>query len=174
MKTTGWLVVAGALAIGSVQAATEVTIHRVTEEGIGKAHGTISISETEYGLLFTPDLTDLPLQGIQGFHVHENGSCAPGTDDGETVAGLAAGGHFDPQDTDEHLGPYGEGHLGDLPALYVKEGGRADYPVLAPRIRSVEQISGRALMIHEGGDNHSDHPEELGGGGARILCGVIP
>ncbi|MBM2860545.1 superoxide dismutase, partial [Escherichia coli] len=25
-----------------------------------------------------------------------------------------------------------------------------------------------------GGDNHDDHPEPLGGGGARIACGIIP
>ncbi|MGL5290481.1 MAG: superoxide dismutase family protein, partial [Vibrionaceae bacterium] len=24
-----------------------------------------------------------------------------------------------------------------------------------------------------GGDNHSDHPSPLGGGGDRIICGVI-
>jgi Cu-Zn family superoxide dismutase len=29
-------------------------------------------------------------------------------------------------------------------------------------------------MIHEGGDNYSDQPKPLGGGGARIACGVIP
>jgi Cu-Zn family superoxide dismutase len=27
-------------------------------------------------------------------------------------------------------------------------------------------------MIHAGGDNHSDHPAMLGGGGARMVCGV--
>jgi Cu-Zn family superoxide dismutase len=28
-------------------------------------------------------------------------------------------------------------------------------------------------MIHAGGDNHADHPAPLGGGGARMACGVI-
>ena len=28
-------------------------------------------------------------------------------------------------------------------------------------------------MIHAGGDNYSDQPQPLGGGGARIACGVI-
>ncbi|SUT85383.1 superoxide dismutase [Actinobacillus ureae] len=27
-------------------------------------------------------------------------------------------------------------------------------------------------MIHAGGDNHSDHPAALGGGGPRMACGV--
>ncbi len=29
-------------------------------------------------------------------------------------------------------------------------------------------------MIHAGGDNCADLPEKVGGGGARIACGVIP
>jgi len=34
-------------------------------------------------------------------------------------------------------------------------------------------LHGHALMVHAGGDNHDDHPAPLGGGGARIACGVI-
>jgi Cu-Zn family superoxide dismutase len=45
-------------------------------------------------------------------------------------------------------------------------------PVLAPRLK-VADIKGRSLMIHAGGDNYSDLPVKLGGGGARIACGVI-
>jgi Cu-Zn family superoxide dismutase len=29
-------------------------------------------------------------------------------------------------------------------------------------------------MVHVGGDNHSDHPAALGGGGIRMVCGIIP
>jgi Cu-Zn family superoxide dismutase len=29
-------------------------------------------------------------------------------------------------------------------------------------------------MIHAGGDNYSDEPAPLGGGGARVACGVVP
>jgi Cu/Zn superoxide dismutase len=31
-----------------------------------------------------------------------------------------------------------------------------------------------AAMQHPNGDNYSDTPKPLGGGGARIACGVIP
>jgi Cu-Zn family superoxide dismutase len=36
-------------------------------------------------------------------------------------------------------------------------------------------ISVIALMkqIHAGGDNYSDQPKPLGGGGARIACGTL-
>ncbi|WP_313680471.1 superoxide dismutase family protein, partial [Pantoea vagans] len=46
-------------------------------------------------------------------------------------------------------------------------------PVLAPRLKSLKEIKGKALMVHAGGDNHADHPAPLGGGGARYACGVI-
>lgn len=46
--------------------------------------------------------------------------------------------------------------------------GKADYPVLAPSIKSVSQITGRAIMIHAGGDSHDDHPSTLGGGGQGL------
>ena len=93
--------------------------------------------------------------------------------DGKAVAALAAGGHFDPQKTGKHLGPYADGHLGDLPAIYVTADGMANYPVLAPRLKKISDIEGKALMVHAGGDNHSDHPQPLGGGGERFACGVI-
>ncbi|KTR46378.1 superoxide dismutase [Pantoea ananatis] len=161
------------LTCGAAQAASEeVTIHEVSPQGIGKSVGTVNIEETQYGLQFTPMLAGLK-PGIHGFHVHAKGSCEPGESEGKTVAAGAAGGHLDPDNTGKHLGPYGEGHLGDLPALYVDDQGKASYPVLAPRIKNLSEIKGKALMVHVGGDNHADHPKPLGGGGARFACGVI-
>lgn len=158
--------------VSAFAASVEVPVNIVTTEGIGESIGMVTVSETEYGLLFTPALKSLPA-GVHGFHVHENGSCEPAMKDGKSVAALAAGGHFDPQKTGTHLGPYAQGHLGDLPALYVTADGESTTPVLAPRIKSLNEIKGHSLMVHAGGDNHSDHPEALGGGGARMACGVI-
>ena len=161
------------LTCGAAQAASEeVTIHEVSPQGIGKSVGTVKIEETQYGLQFTPMLAGLK-PGIHGFHVHAKGSCEPGESEGKTVAAGAAGGHLDPDNTGKHLGPYGEGHLGDLPALYVDDQGKASYPMLAPRIKNLSEMKGKALMVHVGGDNHADHPKPLGGGGARFACGVI-
>ena len=55
------------------------------------------------------------------------------------------------------------------------EGNPADgAPVVASqKCANTEAVKGRALMVHMGGDNHSDHPAPLGGGGARMACGVI-
>lgn len=63
--------------------------------------------------------------------------------DGKAVAALAAGGHFDPQKTGKHLGPYADGHLGDLPPIYVTADGMANYPVLAPRLKKSVTLRAR-------------------------------
>lgn len=151
--------------------AASVQINIVDDHGVVADAGTITYEATPYGVLFTPALTGLP-SGIHGFHMHENPSCAPKEQNGKMVPALAAGGHFDPSKTGKHLGPWGEGHLGDLPALYVDASGRATYPVLAPRLRMAD-LPGHSLMIHLGGDNYDDHPAALGGGGARVACGVL-
>ncbi len=149
-----------------------VPMNLVDENGVGTPIGSVTISESAYGLVFTPALAQLP-PGLHGFHVHANPSCAPGEKDGKKVPALAAGGHYDPQASNKHGLPWGDGHLGDLPALYVDADGRAANPVLAPRLKLAD-VHGRSLMVHAGGDNHADHPLPLGGGGARFACGVIP
>jgi superoxide dismutase, Cu-Zn family len=167
------LVVAAAAVIGIAASGSELVIdvHHVTDQGTGKKIGTIIAEKTPYGTLFTPDLSGLS-PGLHGFHVHENDTCGPKEKNGRMVPGLAAGGHFDPEGTGSHQGPYGKGHLGDLPALYVDKSGKATLPVLAPRIH-LKDLRGHALIIHAGGDNYSDTPKALGGGGARIACGRV-
>jgi Cu-Zn family superoxide dismutase len=161
-----------ACAVGAVGAAEmRATMQVLSEPGAGKGAGTVSITETQHGLVFTPSLVGLP-PGLHGFHVHEKGNCGPGQQDGKTVAGFAAGGHYDPAGSKKHGLPWGDGHLGDLPGLVVDASGAANYPVLAPRLKMAD-LKGRALMIHVGGDNHADHPAPLGGGGGRMVCGVI-
>ncbi|MGO2880902.1 MAG: superoxide dismutase family protein, partial [Halomonas sp.] len=98
----------------------EVNMHEVTSEGVNDALGTVTVESSEFGgVVLTPSITGLE-PGIYGFHLHENPSCEPAeNDDGEMTAAQAAGGHYDPDNTDTHQGPYGEGHLGDLPVLTV-------------------------------------------------------
>lgn len=152
--------------------AVTVTMNVVDADGIGAAVGTVAVIATKYGLVLTPDLKGLP-PGLHGFHVHENASCAPAEKDGKKVPAGGAGGHYDPAKTGKHGYPWGDGHLGDLPALYVNADGVANQPVLAPRL-TLADLKGHSLMVHAGGDNHDDHPMPLGGGGARIVCGVFP
>lgn len=167
------IIVAIVLFASSVAWAGELTVEMflTMPSGSGQTVGTITVKDTPYGALFTPDLTGLT-PGLHGFHVHENATCGPKEKDGAMVPGLAAGGHYDPAGTGRHEGPYGEGHLGDLPPLYVDGSGQATHPVLAPRLKTAD-LKGRSLMIHAGGDNYADQPAKLGGGGARMACGVV-
>jgi Cu-Zn family superoxide dismutase len=172
MKTLNYLLVASFFAVSIAAAQSMVVEMRAAEPtGPGASLGTITITSTPYGTLFTPNLSGLA-PGVHGFHVHANPSCDPKEKDGKMVPALAAGGHYDPGKTDKHLGPYGDGHLGDLPPLFVDTDGKSTLPVLAPRLK-LSDLEGRSLMVHKGGDNFSDHPEPLGGGGARIGCGVV-
>lgn len=142
-----------------------VNMERLNADGSKTAIGNIHFADTQYGLLVVPSLSDLS-PGLHGFHVHQNPSC----DD----YGMAAGDHLDPAHTGKHLGPYtAAGHQGDLPILVVDPHGIATTSTLAPRL-SVSDLVGHAIMIHAGGDNYSDVPQRLGGGGARVACGVVP
>lgn len=172
MKRTGILAAAMLLLLnGAARADITVPMNMVDEKGVGNPVGQIVIGESPYGVVFTPALSGLA-PGLHGFHVHENPSCAPMEKDGKMVAALAAGGHYDPTGSKKHGLPWGDGHLGDLPPLYVDGNGSGTSPVLAPRLKLAD-VKGRSLMIHVGGDNHADHPAPLGGGGARLACGVI-
>lgn len=173
MKSFNILAMVATLSIsGMAQAEVVVPMHQVDETGVGKGLGQITVSESPYGLVFTPALTGLT-PGLHGFHLHEHPSCDAKEKDGKKVPALAAGGHYDPMKTAKHGLPWGDGHLGDLPALYVDASGAATQPVLAPRLKLTDTAK-RSLMIHAGGDNHSDHPAPLGGGGARVACGITP
>lgn len=155
----------GFLGVSLVYAADmTISVYQTGENGQGKKLGSVTVTQSTYGLVLTPNLHDLP-PGLHGFHIHEMASCEH--------KGTGAGGHLDPSHTDQHNGPYVEkSHLGDLPALYVDQQGNATLPVLAPRLQ-LSDLKNHSLMIHAGGDNYADQPEKLGGGGARIACGVI-
>ncbi len=172
-----WLLSSSAV---SAQDQVEVEMYNITKDGIGDKLGTITAFDTANGFLGLQFAFEgesyLPVGG-HGTHVHQNGSCDPAEKDGKMVAGLAAGGHYDPENTGKHEGPSGNGHLGDLPILYVDiddDGTQSvTHTLVAPRLKLAD-IRGLAIVIHEGSDNFRDEPKPLGGGGARIACGVVP
>jgi len=139
-----------------------VTLYSTNQSNQSASLGRVIFTDTRYGLLIQPELGNLT-PGLHGLHLHQIANCGD--------MGNQAGGHFDPQETKSHQGPYGEGHLGDLPALYVDTNGKANFVTLAPRLH-VSDLQGLTLMVHANGDNYSDNPP-LGGGGSRIACGII-
>ena len=153
-------------------ASAEAAVNSISISGPGKPLGTVTFTDTAGGLLIVPKLSGLP-PGEHGFHIHEIGNCGPGMNEGKTAAGFAAAGHYDPAHTKKHLGPFSTaGHRGDLPVLVADAQGNAARPVTAPHLK-VAEIRGRSIMVHAGGDNYSDVPKPLGGGGARIACGTV-
>ncbi|EFG1183757.1 superoxide dismutase [Cu-Zn] SodC [Escherichia coli] len=161
MKRFSLAILALVVATGAQAASEKVEMNLVTSQGVGQSIGSVTITETDKGLEFSPDLKALP-PGEHGFHIHAKASAAE-----------SAGGHLDPQNTGKHEGPEGAGHLGDLPALVVNNDGKATDAVIAPRLKSLDEVKDKALMVHVGGDNMSDQPKPLGGGGERYACGVI-
>ena len=134
--------------------------------------GSIEVYDSKFGLILVPKLSKIP-PGVHGFHIHESPNCNPlKKEDSSIITFGQAGGHYDPEKTDKHLGPYGRGHLGDLPALIIPENSEVALPILAPRLTS-KDILNHSIIIHEQADNYSDFPKKLGGGGKRIACGII-
>lgn len=158
----------GAKVKPAVQAA--VVIAESTPDGLrGRTYGMVSFEDGPHGLVIIPQLHGLD-PGPHAAHVHENPSCAA---DAMGMPAGAAGDHFDPHGTGKHAGPYGDGHLGDLPNLIVEANGMATLPVIAPRV-TVADLRGRSLMIHAGADRYDEYAKhEHGKGGMRMFCGVI-
>lgn len=147
-----------------------VEVNRISDAGVGEKIGTVVVSEGKGGVSFKVSVKGVP-KGQRGFHVHEKGDCGAASKDGKMTAGFAAGPHYDPAGTHTHKGPNGGGHKGDLPALTASDKGISQ-TVKAPQLKLAD-VRGRAIMIHAGGDNYTDTPEN-GGGAGRIACGVVP
>ena len=65
--------------------------------------GDIVVTESPYGLVFTPFLKGKISEGLHGFHIHVNPDCGP---DEKGVLGMKAGGHWDPAKTGKHSFPW--------------------------------------------------------------------
>ncbi|SDC10412.1 superoxide dismutase family protein [Acinetobacter boissieri] len=148
----------------------KVSVYAVSQQGIGEKLGTVTLQDTSQGLKILTDFTNIP-SGPHGFHVHEYGSCGTLGKDGKVGPALAAGGHLNPNHAEHHGTPL-TGHLGDLPFLTAQADGRVKETSFAPRLKLAD-VKGHAIVIHSGGDNYSDTPKPLGGGGGRIACGIV-
>jgi Cu-Zn family superoxide dismutase len=155
---------------GLAQQPLSVEMHKVSDAGVGEKIGVITITDGTSGANFTVAVAGIPA-GAHGFHIHEKGDCSTALKDGKPDAAGAAGPHYDPGSQKAHKGPGGGGHAGDLPVLTATTTG-INHAVEAPGLK-VADIRGRALVIHESGDNYTDNPEN-GGGKGRIACGVVP
>lgn len=170
---TGWprrmLLAAGMIAALAVPAAAQESGTGVTFiNADGAEIGTATLTSTPAGLLIALDLRDLPPETWHGFHIHETGECDP--EDGFKSAGE----HFSVSDTNHGVLVDGGPHSGDMPNQYVAADGTLKAEVLNTYAffgGDLDNVSGRALMIHSGPDDYESQPS--GDAGHRIACAVI-
>lgn len=145
----------------------------------GAAAGQATLTERAHGGVHIRVEVRGMAPGDHGFHIHANGSCAPGPD---PVSGLVvdfggAGGHFDPHGTRNHGQPGQsphEAHAGEAPNISVGPNGQGTLDFLHPHIRLLPgnmSVLGRSLVVHDKEDDYASDP--AGNSGGRIACGVI-
>lgn len=104
--------------------------------------------------------------------MHEKNSPEPTTDaNGNLVVGGGLGGHWDPDNTQKHAGPDGDGHRGDLDALTINDDGSINQVVISAKIKYGD-VKGRSFVIHANPDNYTDEPAN-GGSGARLYTAIF-
>jgi Cu-Zn family superoxide dismutase len=130
------------------------------------AQGTVKFYETDSGLRAAVSLRDAS-PGPHGFHIHMNPSCA---NDAQ-----AAGGHWDPHNTNDHGSPdenMSDRHAGDLGNVDVGAGGTVETTIMVPTYDPDEHdLDELAVVLHSGRDDLETDP--AGDAGSRVACGVI-
>lgn len=127
--------------------------------------GVVRFYQTNRGVIVRAEISGLPSgslpcgERVFGFHIHAGTSCG-GHMDGPFADAMS---HYD-QNGCEH-----PSHAGDLPPLFGN-GGFALSLFLTNRF-SVEEITGKTVIIHEHPDDFTTQPS--GNSGTKIACGVI-
>lgn len=165
---------AAALAAGFLAGAAhaeEVSASAEMRNAEGEAVGTVTIEETQSGMLhFTVEMEGLP-PGPHGFHIHETGQC-----DAENGF-KSAGGHY--AAGREHGFKSAKGpHPGDFPNVMVNEDGVLKAEFFTDRLAAgaegenpLMDEDGSAVVLHAKADDYMSQPS--GNAGDRIACGVI-
>jgi superoxide dismutase, Cu-Zn family len=129
--------------------------------------------------------TGVALNDFHGLHVHATGICDPNLASNPPAPFISAGPHWDGAGGHTH-----GAHLGDLPSVLIGSDGTASLTSDIARF-DVDQIAGRAVILHAGRDNFGNVPtsgangytpnssgattltEGTGNAGLRYGCGVI-
>jgi len=116
-------------------------------------------------------------QGFHGMHLHTNGVCNPSG--AEPFS--SAGGHL------QVAGHTGHPSSGDLVSIYIGANGAGSTSTTTEAV-TLEQITGKSIIIHAGADNFGNIPDRYqsggrsgpdektlstGDAGGRAACGVI-
>lgn len=144
----------------------------VAGPGYPSIKGLVTFADTQEGVMVCADIAGLPPFkpasgdkqpiGPFGFHIHEKGACEVGNP--AKPFEDCCGGHWNPTSQ-----PHGN-HAGDFPVLVPNSNGRARMSFITDKFM-VNDILGRAIMIHENPDDYRTQP--AGNSGKRIACGTI-
>ncbi|QLY30689.1 superoxide dismutase[Cu-Zn] [Nocardia huaxiensis] len=149
----------------------------------GKLVGTATFGKVGGHLEVTLEANGLT-PGFHGLHIHEVGECKPNSvapTGGNPGDFLSAGGHL-------QVGAQKHPASGDLTSLEVRTDGSAKLVTTTDAV-TLDEIKGKALIIHAGADNFGNIPsrysqpggatgpdadtQATGDAGGRVACGVI-
>lgn len=149
----------------------------------GATVGTATFGKTDGHLEITVEAHGLK-PGFHGLHIHQFGKCEANSvapTGGPAGDFLSAGSHL--QVGDQNARPMS----GDLTSLEVRGDGSAKLVTTTDKV-TLDDIKGKALMIHAGADNFGNIPSRYnhpggsgpdadtlatGDSGSRVACGVI-
>lgn len=146
----------------------DVTAEAVLEPKSGsQAKGTAVFSMAPDGkVTLTVDVQNVTPPGKHGIHIHENGDCSH-------AMGDSAGGHWNPYGKPHGAFGMGDFHLGDIGNIDIKADGTGTLTMSTDlwkvNDKSMDDVVGLAVILHEGEDNLTPNPNP----GGRIGCGVI-
>ncbi len=142
------------------------------KNGAGAEVGTATIAQEGSHLVVTVEAHGLT-PGFHGLHFHQNGTC-----EGDFAS---AGGHLQVGAATAHPAS------GDLTSLQVNADGSAKLVTRTDAV-TLDNVKGKALIIHAGADNFGNIPPRYtreggtgpdettlstGDAGARVACGVV-
>lgn len=166
-----WAACTVCMALMTPKTVMKAPIYELTTQGAGKQVGCIEVKQLHDGISIHIVASGLA-PGSYGFHMHENNSLANTTDArGNLIVGGGLGGHWDPDYTNRHAGPQGNGHRGDLEMLTVPQNGKIDQTITTTRI-PYKAVKGKSFVIHAMPDNYTDTPVN-GGSGARAYAAIF-
>ncbi|MGL4562527.1 MAG: superoxide dismutase family protein [Brevinema sp.] len=160
--------------IWSVDFLKASTIYELTDKGFGEEVGAIIVSKYREGIKIFVTATVSTKSKKLGFHIHEKNSPMPILVNGKLILGGALGGHWDPDNTQFHGGPYNhhKGHRGDLPNLIVNKQNKSIKQTIIVEDITLTDLSGKSMVITSSNDNYHHKSRDVSTG-TRLYAAIF-